>query len=158
MQKVQCAHCGNDVWKKPSHLKRYKISFCDRKCRFDHERAKRPKVKCSACSKEIVLDGRRKRNSKTGMYFCDNKCKNPFIARYKRWSENPDQHRKRRPKVIKDADGKCQHCGYCDDERMLDVHHRNGNHKDNLWKNLICLCVWCHVGYHRGVIQLDLSV
>lgn len=155
MQKVQCEFCSKDIWRKKSYLKRFKHFYCDRECRFEHQRSLRPRVKCSACNKEIILDGKRKRNSKTGLYFCDNSCKNPYIAQFRRWAMNPLCHRKRRPKVIKAAGRKCQNCNYDEDEKMLDIHHFDKNHHNNDWKNLMCLCVWCHVGHHRGVVKLE---
>ncbi len=154
MQRVQCEFCRKDVWRKESYIKRYSHFYCDRECRFEHQRSLQPRVKCSACNKEIILDGRRRKNSKTGLYFCNNDCKNPYIARVKRWAKNPLSYRKRRPRIIKVAGGKCQNCEYNENERMLDIHHNDGNHRNNDWKNLRCLCVWCHTGFHRGVIKL----
>ncbi len=156
MQKVQCKYCGNDVWKKPSYIKKYKNIFCDRKCHLKYMKSQQPRVQCVVCDTEIVLHGGRKRNSKTGLYFCSNKCKNPYIARNRRWAENPDYHRFRRPILLEGSKYTCQNCGYNDDKRMLDVHHHNGVHKDNSWTNLRCVCVWCHVAHHRGVTELNL--
>lgn len=154
MQKVQCQFCGKDIWRKEHDLRRYKLIYCDRACRTKHQRALQPRVTCSACGKMIVLNGCRKRNSKTGLYFCNNECKNPYVARFHRWRANPHSHRSRRPAVISAAEGKCQNCGYHENECMLDVHHVDSNHRNNDWKNLRCLCVWCHIGHHRGAVEL----
>lgn len=46
----------------------------------------------------------------------------------------------------------CQMCGYCEDARLLDVDHKNENHKDDRLENLQVLCVMCHAKLTRGVI------
>ena len=38
----------------------------------------------------------------------------------------------------------CARCAYSRDFRMIDVHHRDGNHNNNELANLEILCVWCH--------------
>ena len=58
---------------------------------------------------------------------------------------------------MKAANYTCQNCGYDKDRRMLDLHHLDENHRNNEWSNLRCLCVWCHVGHHRGCLVLDVS-
>ena len=156
MPKIQCKFCGNDIWRKPSYVKRFKNIFCERKCHTQYTRSQQQRVKCSACDIEILLKGNRRKNSKTGLYFCGNKCKNPYLARYRRWAQNPDHHRHRRPILLESSEYACQNCGYHNNEKMLDIHHHNGIHRDNNWENLRCVCVWCHISHHRGVIRLDL--
>lgn len=151
---TKCGYCSKPIYKRPSHIKRYKESYCNRDCRFAKIRSLQSTVKCAACKKEIKLDGKRKRNSKTGLYFCSNECKNPYIAKNRRWADNPLSHRGRRNEALKKANNKCQNCGYDEDTRMLDIHHRNGNHRDNSWKNLTCLCAWCHTLHHRKVKEI----
>jgi len=153
-QKVQCEFCGKDVWRKPSYLKRFKHFFCNRKCRGEKTKSQRIHVNCTACEKEVLLTNARKRHSRTGLYFCNNTCKNPYIARYKRWSANPDQHRTRRPAVLEAANNTCQNCNKQVDQKMLDIHHSDVNHSNNNWNNLKCLCVWCHIGHHRQCVVL----
>ncbi len=154
MLKLNCEFCGKEIWKKPSCVKKYKHFYCNRECRFKDVRAKQPRVNCSACGQEVILGKGRKKKSRTGLHFCDNKCKNPYIARYKRWAENPDYHKNRRPVILQAAECKCQNCGYDEDIRMLDIHHYDGTNSNNEWSNLKSLCVWCHVGLHRKAVIL----
>lgn len=42
-------------------------------------------------------------------------------------------------------------CAYDAHEQMLDVHHRDGDRKNNKIENLEVLCVWCHALETRGV-------
>ncbi len=46
---------------------------------------------------------------------------------------------------------KCQSCGYSKDERLIEVHHKDGNRQNNDVTNLAVLCFWCHKCITRGV-------
>lgn len=68
---------------------------------------------------------------------------------FKRWCEScrPDKDRGRRKVEShrRHMQMTCQRCGF---EAMvkdqIDVHHKNGNHKDNSIENLESLCANCH--------------
>lgn len=38
---------------------------------------------------------------------------------------------------------------------MFDVHHADGNHSNNKWMNLRCICSWCHGKHHRKVELIE---
>lgn len=40
-------------------------------------------------------------------------------------------------------------CKICDAKKRLQVHHRNGNRRDDRWNNLVVLCQSCHSKVHR---------
>lgn len=42
---------------------------------------------------------------------------------------------------------KCEQCG---STKNLDIHHKDGNWKNNNLDNLICLCRSCHIKYERN--------
>ncbi len=153
-----CRNCKADLYRKPSYLQRYKMVFCDRECRTKFNRSQHVKLKlaCSFCSKEIEKTQAQKRASKTGLSFCNNECKNTYIARNSRWSGNPFDYRGRKDKIFEAAKSSCQKCGYNEDVRMLDVHHHDEDHQNNCWTNFRCVCVWCHQEYHRCGVELDL--
>lgn len=91
---VQCAYCGKDVKRKPSAVKRYPISYCDKSCKIKAElhteemRAKaRPKIQqsmqeygdsiraykiCSWCGKEFRGENARQNTRKTCSQDCEN--------------------------------------------------------------------------------------
>jgi len=48
--------------------------------------------------------------------------------------------------------GVCVNCG---ETRVTDTHHKDGNHKNNDFNNLITLCPTCHALVTRKVITLD---
>lgn len=150
---VKCENCDSDVKKRLSHTKRYKHFFCNKKCQtlFLKRSGSATEEKCSNCNCDIKRTNNQKRNSKTGLYFCGNQCKNKYIATNRRWKGSPRKHRCRKEELFNKANYICQKCGYNEDKRMLDVHHFDENHQNNEWSNLRCVCVWCHNMHHRGV-------
>jgi len=147
---VVCAFCGKSFHKKPSQVKRSKNHYCCRE-HLDLSLARDvPIGRCDQCGKEIRLVARKRRNSKSGLYFCGVQCRNEYVAKHSRWSKDPISHRKR-TEFLRKSGKNCFHCGYDKDLRMLDVHHIDENHRNNEWSNLSLLCVWCHAKHHRGV-------
>lgn len=153
---TKCSQCGCGLNKKKCHLTRYKNFFCNRKCHAEFNRKDHiNNGNCDNCKCNIIINNKKRRNSKTGLFFCGNQCKNEYIAKNKRWSVSTDCHRKRRPKIIKAANSSCQNCGYNKNVKMLDIHHNDGNHQNNDWDNLRCVCSWCHQKHHRKVEKLN---
>jgi hypothetical protein len=158
--KVKCTYCKAEVEKRPTDVKRYKTHFCNRECANNHRKSKKvlKEVVCDCCGKTIHKTRNQLRNSKTGRYYCDNTCKNKHVAQL-RWKDvdNTKSHRSRSKTVKENANNACQCCGYNEDKRMLDVHHKDGNHQNNTWENLCCICVWCHNLHHRCGAELDIK-
>ena len=50
---------------------------------------------------------------------------------------------------------RCARCGYNDFKRLLHVHHKDGNHKNDEPDNLIVLCNRCHNHLHYGKWKLS---
>lgn len=151
-----CSFCGKSIYKKPSHLNRYKYFFCDMECKKQYQvkHSNRVKLKCDFCGNTFYRRRRQLKNSKSGNYFCDNICKNRYLAINERWRDgwekgNPKSHKGRQKLVFRMANKRCQVCGFDKDIRLLDVHHYDGDHHNNRWGNLRCLCVMCHAKYHR---------
>lgn len=157
----QCKFCKNPLYRKPKYLASRSMVFCNRICMGNYHKfvSCKSEIKpCNFCGKEIKKTIRQLRLSKKGLHFCNNKCKNIFIARIKRDYENPKDHRSRRHRIISESNNQCQKCKYNEDVRMLDLHHVDGNHKNNNWSNLRCLCVWCHNLHHRCNIKMDIPI
>lgn len=153
---LKCKNCGSEFNRTPHYIKKHNSQFCSVECLKENRQANIPKAQCSACGKEIILTSDRRRNSKTGLHFCNRECQNPYVAKYIRWKAcSWNNNNSRRSIVLEAARSKCQQCGYCEKEAMLDVHHWDGNHQNNDWDNLRCLCVWCHIGHHRNCVKLD---
>ena len=162
MTNTKCSNCKKKIYKRPDHLKRYSKHFCDNLCHKKYQQKTKgtsKTVKCSCCKKKLIRTNAQLRNSKTGLFYCDNACKNKHIAQL-RWKDKDNvvchKNSGRAKKIIELSNNACQNCGYDEDKRMLDVHHHDGDHQNNAWGNLRCVCMWCHGLHHRCGEELDL--
>lgn len=96
---VQCAYCGKDVKKKPSAVKRYPISYCNKSCTIKHRlettdlREKATEAirewgdsvrafhKCSWCGKEFRRECGKSRQRKT----CSDECLKAVSSQSDEW-------------------------------------------------------------------------
>ena len=149
-----CSNCKKDIYKTPYTLKHHKIFFCNKNClkEFNSKKSKTIEVNCNYCNKKITKTNSQQRSSKAGLFFCNNLCKNRYLAKNKRWKKSKDNilhHRSRQNILLQKNNYTCQKCGYDENKKMLDVHHYDHNHKNNKYNNLRILCVWCHIKHHR---------
>ena len=158
---TNCHLCKKEIYKRPSHLKRHKVHFCDINCKQQYEslQTKKIKIKCSHCNNEIERTNAELRKSYNKTYFCNNTCKNRYLNSV-RWKDNPNptSHKHKRNNIFKKCNTKCVVCGYSDDERMLDIHHIDKNHQNNIETNLVSVCVWCHNLHHRCDKELNVLI
>ena len=137
--RVKCRTCGNE-WDfspttlMPSNMKDYSFIGCSQ-CKYEE-------VECDYCHKKFSrLKSRLEKDNKTGRVYCSRECgnrdKNDNVA-------NLTESTNYRRNAFLIYEHKCAICGWCEDERILEVHHidedRNNNHIDNL----IILCPICH--------------
>ena len=160
MTMVKCSNCSTLINKKPSFLKKYKMSFCNRNCRslFWKKTSTKIEVPCTLCKTKVWRTNHQLRSSSYGYVFCCNLCKNKYIAKNLRHStrKSPTKnHRCRRDTIINAAGNKCQVCSYSEDIRMLDIHHADENHQNNNMDNLRCVCIWCHGLHNRCNILIN---
>lgn len=111
----------------------------------------RTKVKCAYCGKEFLRLNSKLNNSKSGLYFCSRECKDTAQS-----LKSGDNFKSLRPEhygslfgdyrklAFKNYPHKCAVCGYDEDERILQVHHKDENREHNNLENLIILCPNCH--------------
>ena len=53
-------------------------------------------------------------------------------------------------KVLKESNKNTEHCQICKDKTKTQVHHINGNSKDNKIQNLGVVCSYCHHAIHEN--------
>lgn len=149
---VHCAKCGADFYR-PKHVLK-SVMFCSTVCSSSNRRTQvvHPCAQCGAC---VHHTESRTRQSKSGLVFCNRRCKEKAqrVGGIKaiqpgHYNTGDSAYRVRALGVF---GGLCQRCGYGTDPRMLDVHHRDGNRSNNRLDNLEVLCVWCHALETRGV-------
>lgn len=83
----------------------------------------------------------------------------PFDGNWTYWSKRKGEYPGISKKVtitIKRQKGKCAECGlnfHPDD--LIEIHHKNGNHRDNRLENLAAIHLHCHDQIHGGIGNLS---
>ena len=119
-------------------------------CSQDKKREKQIKLKCDYCGK-VFYRAPSKINSKSGLVFCCREHKDAAtkVQSGERFNSIRPSHygnglANYRDKAFLKFPHKCAVCGYDEDERILQVHHKDENHNNNDISNLIILCPNCH--------------
>lgn len=102
-------------------------------------------VTCHACGENFTVVEREKKFPQKDKYFCSRNCANSQggKARVERLKE---QKRLSYRELCKHTHGlRCIICGF---DKAVEVHHINGNRKDNNIENLVCLCPNHHKMVH----------
>ncbi len=151
MPNQKCKICGKEFYTKPFHLKKGWGKYCSIKCRSKSQ-FNGKWVECVNCGKKIYRTPRDYRKSRSKRFFCSVSChcswENKNVrcgANAPNWiaGENAYRDIMRRSGIAK----KCNRCGI-GDKRVLAVHHKDGNRKNNIIENLEWLCRNCHFIAH----------
>lgn len=111
------------------------------------------KTKCAnpKCGKEIERAPSEIKRSKTGNVFCSKSCANTVNnTLFKSGKNHPNYINGDacyRNIKLKESEGKCENCGN-DNPCVLEVHHEDGDRKNNEIDNLKLLCANCHLIEH----------
>lgn len=158
---VKCGRCEKEFYVKPSHQKLGYGKFCSKACSFASMRTG-ISVKCDGCGVAVYRTPKYIKASKSGKYFCGKSCQTrwrnlEFIGnRHANWQHGRGSYRK----ILKRSGTEpvCALCGSTDD-RVLIVHHKDVNRKNNSLENLVWLCRNCHylvhlypIGREKGLI------
>jgi 5-methylcytosine-specific restriction endonuclease McrA len=149
---LRCARCHKQV-KELSKGQRKSVRsgweiYCSSKCKIKNSRTG-TFLKCSKCGKRIWV---RKAKQKDRNY-CSRSCAISEANRHRRGDKHPNYVHGRSVDYRKqafDAHGKkCAYCGYDGHEKLLEVHHIDGDRRNWKLKNLIVLCMWHHAAITR---------
>jgi len=152
MPQVKCKICDKEFYVKPSHQKLGYGKYCSRNCQRKGQ-VKGKYVLCEFCGKEIWRIPRDIKRSKSNKFFCSKSCQTKW--RNKLFSGNKHAnwkggeytyHRIMREHNIRAI---CSRCGI-DDKKVLVIHHKDHNRKNNNIDNLVWLCRNCHYLTHDG--------
>lgn len=153
---VACKRCDKKFSVKPSHHTLGFGKYCSRTCSALSKR-KGESVPCDVCGTEVYRAAGRKKKSKSGKFFCTKRCQTLWRnqlyigERHANWRHGRAAYRSvlgraHREKV-------CELCR-TQDQRILTVHHKDRNRKNNELDNLAWLCHNCHfLVHHYGVGQ-----
>lgn len=135
-----CEFCNNGYYAR----KDVKSRFCSNSCKQNYRRENSAKQKytCFYCGKEFEAYAKGNLGKKN---YC---CRSHKDADRLYNNKNKSEYRYRALKFYGES---CADCGYELNSSMLDVHHIDGNRKNNTLENLRVLCVWCHALETRRV-------
>lgn len=136
-----CIICKKPVYKRPSQIKLNKGRvFCGIVC---YGISNRKEVPCIICGKSI-LSGQ---NKKTCSRSCANVLRTGIKYKLGRPKDKVKSYQALKVRLLKLRGKLCQKCGYTKFE-ILQVHHKDRNHKNNNLDNLELICPNCHFEEH----------
>lgn len=147
----QCKICGVDFRTKPYFVKNGGGIYCSTSCHY--EGIKKGKVvECSICGAKSYKSLKALNGSKSGKYFCGKSCQTKwrneqFVGeKHANWIHGRSAYRS-----VLTRNNIAKVCGLCEttDERVLAVHHRDRDRKNNELNNLVWLCHNCHFLVHN---------
>ena len=145
-----CKYCEKDFIGKEYKDKR---KYCSTKCSQKGSKV-RIKVSCAHCSNIVYKTNKAIKNSKSGLYFCNRKCKTT-AQRLGGIKEIMPSHYGTRQSfdyrgLFTDEELVCYRCGYDEFRPSIHIHHLDRDRTNNSKDNLIPLCANCHYGLHRN--------
>ena len=151
MVKKKCVICGKELLVKESHAKKGWGKYCSIQCHAKGQK-KGKWVECDYCGKKVYRTPKDFKRSKNKRFFCSVACHCSWENKNVRcgvnapnWKAGETAYRQLlRRAGIKEV---CRSCGN-PDKRVLAVHHKDGNRKNNNVNNLEWLCRNCHCIIH----------
>lgn len=153
MVKKKCRVCGKKIWIKKCHAKKGWGKYCSKKCQAK-EQIKGKWLTCDCCGKRIWRTPKDFKRSQSKKFFCSVACHCSWENRNRRCGENAPNWVAGQTvyrKLLKRYGNPeaCANCGIIDN-RVLVVHHRDSDRKNNKPDNLEWLCRNCHCIVHSG--------
>lgn len=158
--KINCLNCQHEVYIENKEIARGNGKFCSRKCSGEYKskniKPKAPNVSCAYCNDNFYIPSSKKRNSKSGLYFCcrEHKDQAQRIGGIKEimpphYGETQQNYRYI---VFRDNNKprQCERCQYNKHKAAIVVHHKDRNRENNDISNLEVLCANCHAIEHWG--------
>ena len=151
MIKKKCLTCGKVLYVKKFHAKKGWGKYCSIGCHAKGQ-IKGKWVRCDNCGKRIWRTPRDFKKSKNKRFFCSVKCHCIWENKNVRcgvnapnWIAGQASYRAllRRAGI----EERCRKCG-TQDRRVLAVHHKDSNRRNNEIENLEWLCRNCHCIVH----------
>jgi len=151
MPDKKCKICGKDFYVKPFHARKGWGKYCSIKCRTKAQ-FKGKWVECAYCGKKIWRTPKDFKRARRNKFFCSVAChcswenKNVrFGINAPNWLTGEFSYRDLMRRY--NIPFKCAKCGVSD-KRVLVVHHKDGNRKNNKIENLERICCNCHAILH----------
>ncbi len=150
MPRSNCLICNKDFYAKSAHLDRGWGKYYSTLCRSIGQR-KGKELPCKLCGKMVWRNPTDLKKSKSQNFFCNKSCQTIWRNQvysgtsHYFWRGGESTYRDR---MIKNTPSPvCLKCGN-NDLRVLAVHHKDYNRKNNSLDNLSWLCRNCHCLVH----------
>ncbi len=138
---TQCIVCSKNIYRRPVEIERSGgKSFCSMKC---YGISCRKELPCIVCGK-LILSGF---NKKTCSRSCSNKNRIGIQYKINRPKDKVVSFRRIKMRLMNVRGFICERCGY-NKTKILEVHHKNRDRKNNNFENLEILCPNCHSEEH----------
>lgn len=136
-QNLQCDFCGKVIYRAAWQIASSEKHYCSTECR-SNARRRRSLVECKYCGRKVErrfceIEGKES-------FFCSRDCKLQYFV------ENPGPYVPRERLIIERA--VCDMCGLRELD-ILEIHHKDGNRRNNAEENLLVVCPSCHARIHR---------
>jgi hypothetical protein len=155
---VVCKHCSSVFEARPAAVNRGDAKFCSISCGASYHGIRRvdktPNAQCAQCQTSIYINKKRREASKSGLFFCNMKCKytaqriggiKEIMPAHYGTGNSPYYYRKQ---AFENHEAKCGHCGWDKYKEVLHVHHMDRDRNNNTPENLMPLCPTCHEVEH----------
>lgn len=145
---VICPTCG-----KKYYFRKSDIPIVGWECKKCHYNRHTKIVTCSTCGRKIKKAISKLKNSRSGLYFCNRKCKEKQQAiggllELPHYGSDTEY----RQKAFLHYGAKCSDCDETKEHRLV-VHHIDGDRHNNTLDNLIVLCHNHHSDRHAKKIN-----
>lgn len=145
---TKCLNCKKKFLQRKNGDQKY----CSIEC-FGLKNRNRKKIKCSNCKKIIERTFSDLEKTKHNIYFCSRKCKDEGQKIKNGIKEIWPNHYATKgdfylyKRYIDEGEKFCELCGE-EKKFILQIHHKDGNRKNNKKNNLKILCPTCHSLHH----------
>ena len=149
-QRVICPVCSTTFIARIDQPQKY----CSKACKHRQQENK-VKLTCQNCGKIFPRMVSKRRSE---FVFCNRKCKDEaqriggvsgiMPPHYSTGNIHTLTYRNIYRRLHQIEKLVCKRCGYCEFECGIDIHHIDGNRKNNMGDNLVPLCSPCHRALH----------
>lgn len=161
-----CMNCTVEFDAPDKEVRRGNGKFCSRSCFGQYNSRNRPKkehnAKCAWCNNTFYINNSKRRNSRSGLFFCCRKHKD-LAQRIGGVREIMPSHYGEQPGVwnyralaLNRMPNECAVCGYNEYVEVLEVHHIDADRTNSELNNLVILCPTHHKEQdysRRGIIR-----
>ena len=135
--KYFCRCCGEEFWVHPSRAKRGNVHYCSISCATRYRNLHNNPSKKEEARKKISEHHADVSGERNPMFGRSGENAPGYVDGRSQYSG--ETYRK-----ILMASGAPMRCELCKGERNIQVHHRDGNHRNNELSNLAFVCSKCH--------------